>query len=84
MGCHLQLRMGLVIKTESVELFVYLVIGIWRSPSTNKQYPTLVQYEVGTERAVDSYQYKQRVSIAYPCTYKIAKFYNQGLAKHFH
>lgn len=76
--------MGLVIKTESVELFVYLVIGIWRSSSTNKQYTTLVQYEVGTERAVDSYQYKQRVPIAYPYTYKIAKFYHQGLAKHFH
>ncbi len=28
-------------KKESVELFVYLVIGIWRSPRTNKQYPTL-------------------------------------------
>ncbi len=36
---------------ESVELFVYLVIGIWRRPSTNKQYPTLVQYGVGTEHA---------------------------------
>ena len=37
-------------KTESVELLVYLVIGIWRGSSTNKQYPTLIQYEVGTER----------------------------------
>ena len=25
---------------SSVELFVYLTTGIWRSPSTNKQYPT--------------------------------------------
>ena len=46
-------------KKESVELFVYLVIGIWRGPSTNKQYPTLVQYEVGTERADNAYEYKQ-------------------------
>ena len=45
-------------KKESVEPFVYLVIGIWRGPRTNKQYPTLVQYEVGTERADYTYQYK--------------------------
>ena len=38
-------------KTESVESFVYLAIGIWRDPKTNKQYPTLVQYGVGTEYA---------------------------------
>lgn len=29
-----------VYKKESVELFVYLTTGIWRGPSTNKQYPT--------------------------------------------
>ena len=28
------------VKKESVELFVYLTIGIWRGPNTNKQYPT--------------------------------------------
>ena len=27
-------------------------------PNTNKQYPTLVQYEVGTERADYAYKYK--------------------------
>ena len=27
-------------QKESVELFVYLTTGIWRGPSTNKQYPT--------------------------------------------
>ena len=32
----------LLIKKESVELFVYLTIGIWRGPGTNKQYPTPV------------------------------------------
>ena len=46
-----QPRMCGYYKKESVELFVYLVIGIWRRPSTNKQYPTLVQYGVGTEYA---------------------------------
>lgn len=29
---------------SSVELFVYLTTGIWRSPSTNKQYPTPNKY----------------------------------------
>lgn len=29
---------------SSVELLVYLTIGIWRGPRTNKQYPTLEQY----------------------------------------
>ena len=33
-------------KKESVELFVYPAIGIWRGLSTNKQYPTLVRYGV--------------------------------------
>ena len=28
------------VQKESVELFVYLTIGIWRSLQTNKQYPT--------------------------------------------
>ena len=35
--------MGYVQK-ESVELFVYLTTGIWRGPSTNKQYPTPNKY----------------------------------------
>lgn len=47
------------LQKESVELFVYLVIGIWRCPSTNKQYPTLVQYGAGIEQAkLAAYQYK--------------------------
>ena len=28
------------LTTESVEPFVYPVVGIWRSPDTNKQNPT--------------------------------------------
>ena len=47
------------IKIESVESFVYLVIGIWRGPRTNKQYPTLAQYEADTECANNAYKYKQ-------------------------
>ena len=50
--------MANVYKKESVELFVYLEIGIWRGPTTNKQYPTPVQYGVGTERADIAYLYK--------------------------
>ena len=33
-------------------------VGIWRGPDTNKQYPTLVQYEVDTESADITYGYK--------------------------
>ena len=33
-----------IIKKESVEMFVYLKIGIWRGPNENKQYSTPVQY----------------------------------------
>ena len=32
---------------------------LWKDLCTNKQYPTLVQYEAGTERADNTYQYKQ-------------------------
>ena len=39
-------------------MFVYLKIGIWRGPTTNKQYSTPVQYEVDTECADIAYQYK--------------------------
>ncbi len=39
-------------------MIVYLTIGIWRDPITNKQYSTPVQYGVGTERADQAYQYK--------------------------
>ena len=35
-----QPRMCGYCKKESVRLFVYPTIGIWRSPSTNKQYLT--------------------------------------------
>ena len=52
-------KMMIANKKESVELFVYLAIGIWRGPNTNKQYPTLVQYEVGTECADLTYKYKK-------------------------
>jgi len=56
-----------------VELLVYLTIGIWRGPRTNKQYPTLRQYikdDIATQ--------VMSVCIAYPCSLKIAKFYCQG------
>ncbi len=46
-------------KKESVELFVYLTIGIWRRPNRNKQYPTLVQYGADTECANSTYRYKR-------------------------
>lgn len=49
---------GRLIK-ESVELFVYLTIGIWRGPNTNKQYPTLVSYGADTERASKHTEYKR-------------------------
>jgi hypothetical protein len=45
-------------KNKKWESFVYLKIGIWRGPDTNKQYPTLVQYEVDTESADITYGYK--------------------------
>ena len=47
-----------LIKKESVEMVVYLKIGIWRSLNGNKQYSTPVQYGVGTECADIAYQYK--------------------------
>ena len=62
-----------IIQKESVELLVYLTIGIWRGPRTNKQYPTLEQYiedDIATQ--------VMSVCIAYPCSLKIAKFYCQG------
>lgn len=68
-----QLRIKGIIKKESVELLVYLTIGIWRGPRTNKQYPTLEQYiedDIATQ--------VMSVCIAYPCSLKIAKFYCQG------
>ena len=49
---------GINIKKESVEMFVYLTIGIWRGLDENKQYSTPVQYGVSTERADITYQYK--------------------------
>ena len=52
-------------KKESVELFVYLAIGIWRGPNTNKQYPTLVSYGVDTERANRTYRIQAMSVIAY-------------------
>lgn len=64
---------GGLIQKESVELLVYLTIGIWRGPRTNKQYPTLRQYikdDIATQ--------VMSVCIAYPCSLKIAKFYCQG------
>ena len=70
-------------KKESVELFVYLTIGIWRSPNTNKQYPTLVKYGVDTERA-NKHTNTSNKCRCLPCVLKIAKFYRQGIAKHFH
>lgn len=63
----------IIIIGSSVELLVYLTIGIWRGPRTNKQYPTLEQYiedDIATQ--------VMSVCIAYPCSLKIAKFYCQG------
>ena len=45
-------------KKESVEMFVYLEIGIWRGLDNDKQYSTPVQYGVDTECADIAYQYK--------------------------
>ena len=68
-------------QKESVESFVYLTVGIWRGLRTNKQYPTPNKYI--SERYMPIYGDE--------CLYcpslfsdKIAKFYCQGLAKHFH
>ena len=53
---HLLLRVN--IKEESVEMFVYLTMGIWRGLDENKLYSTLVRYGVGTEHANIAHQYK--------------------------
>ena len=45
-------------KKESVEMLVYLEIGIWRGLDNDKQYSTPVQYGVDTECADIAYQYK--------------------------
>ena len=66
-----------------MELFVYLAIGIWRGPNTNKQYPTLAQYGVDTECA-NIHTNTRYECYCLPCVLKIAKFYRQGIAKHFH
>ena len=53
-------------QKESVELLVYLTIGIWRGPRTNKQYPTLEQYiedDIATQ--------VMSVCIAYSCSREI-------------
>ncbi len=52
-------------KKESVEMFVYLTIGIWRSLDGNKQYSTLVQYGVGIELPT-KHTNTSDVSIRYP------------------
>jgi hypothetical protein len=64
-----QLRIKGIIKKESVELLVYLTIGIWRGPRTNKQYPTLEQYiedDIATQ--------VMSVCIDYPCILEIVRF----------
>jgi|GEM_PF-4786277 len=40
-------------------MLVYLTIGIWRNPNTNKQNPTLVQYGVRTQN-VPTYTYRYK------------------------
>ena len=35
---------GININKESVEMFVYLTMGIWRGLDNDKQYSTPVQY----------------------------------------
>ena len=49
---------GININKESVEMFVYLTMGIWRGLDNDKQYSTPVQYGVDTECADIAYQYK--------------------------
>lgn len=70
-----------MLSGSSVELFVYLTTGIWRDPSTNKQYPTPNKYI--SERYMpihgDECLYCRSFVLV-----KIAKFCRQGLAKHFH
>ena len=54
------------VQKESVELFVYLTTGIWRSPSTNKQYPTpnrVYQNDICLYTVMN-------VRIAYPCAFQ--------------
>ena len=67
-------------QKESVELFVYLKIGIWRGPRTNKQYPTPNKYISGRYMPIHGDECLYCLSLFS----KIAKFHLQGLAKHFH
>ncbi len=67
-------KMMIANKKESVELFVNLAIGIWRGPSTNKQYPTLVQYEVGTESAVNHTNTSDECQLLIPVLTKSPNF----------
>ena len=54
-----------LIKKESVEMFVYLTMGIWRGLDENKQYSTPAQY--GVAQNVPTYHTNTSdVSIRYP------------------
>ena len=65
-------------------MFVYLTKGIWRDLRTNKQYPTPVWYEVLTHKESILHTNTSDERIVILVLFKIAKFYCQGLAKHFH
>ena len=54
-------------------MFFYLKIGIWRGPTTNKLYPTLVWYGVSIESAI-YHTNTSDVSIRYPCCQKSPNF----------
>ena len=69
-----------MLSGSSVELFVYLTVGIWRGPRTNKQYPTPNKYISGRYMPMYGDECLYCLSLF---SDKIAKFYCQGLAKTF-
>ena len=57
---------GLILKKESVEMFVYLTMGIWRGLDENKQYSTPVQYVEQAQNVPTKHTNTSDVSIRYP------------------
>ena len=53
-------------KKESVEMFVYLKMGIWRGLNGNKQYSTPVQYVEQTQNVPTKHTNTSDASIRYP------------------
>ena len=72
----------MLINKESVEMFVYLKIGIWRGPTEINNTPHLHSMEQ-TQSVPTLHTNTSDASIRHPSV-KIAKFHFQGLAKHFH